>query len=84
MVFPAPSPIAVMSKLHANRQISTDQLSKVTIPPQKPTPTFGRLQNLVETLNTTAADTSDEELKQALVTATLQILISEAQQLIRG
>ena len=81
------NPIAVMSKLHANRQITTDQLSKVTIskvtvPPKKPTLTFGRLQKLVETLNTTAADTSDEELKQALVTATLQILISEAQQLI--
>lgn len=81
----AASPIAVMSKLHAGGQITTDQLSKVTLVPlKKPPPSvpaFGRLQKLMETLNA-AADTPDEELKQALVATTLQVLIGEAQQLI--
>jgi sRNA-binding protein len=88
-------PIAVLSQLHAAGRIPTDSLGKLTAPkivtpmkkPEppppatpKPAPTLERLQTLMTSLQ--EIDTQDEGLKAALTTATLGVIVAEAQKLI--
>jgi sRNA-binding protein len=84
-------PITIMRKLHANGEISTDQLSKVSAPPLARPPmtkakTDGvdltQLYTLLNSTNDIVAKTENVPLQSAVAVAALKVLVAEANKLI--
>ena len=80
--------VETLNSLHKGGRITTDQLSKVTMPP-KPIvkgksgdPLLTRLQGLLSSTNNVLTGTEDETLRSALGTASLKVLIEEAEKVI--
>ena len=83
--------VSVLRSLHEAGKISTDQLSKVTLPATPParqtmspksSPVLARLQTLLERTNTLLIETEDEALRSALAGTCLRLVVSEAQRVI--
>jgi hypothetical protein len=74
------SAVAVLQSLQTAGRISTDQLSKVTLPATlQKSPVLTRLKTLLASTDNILIDTQDEALRSALASASLKLLIAEAQ-----
>jgi hypothetical protein len=81
--------VAVIQSLHSAGRISTDQLSKVTLPatpapvrpPANSSPLLARLQTLLASTSGILLGTEDETLRVALARTSLKLLIAEAERL---
>jgi sRNA-binding protein len=79
--------VGTLNSLHKAGRIPADQLSKVTVPPKpimkaKSDPLLTRLQALLSSANNVLTGTEDETLRSALGTASLKVLIEEAEEVI--
>ena len=87
--------IETVRQMHANGQISTDMLSKVTAPPTIPitrptmkpktttAPQLDHLRTLLAKADDIVSTTDDATLRSALAVATLKVLIAAANEAIQ-